>query len=281
MNKGRLVVFSQDIMVFRMMKLPRLSTRFSSNLSICMTAIGVTLLTTHAVHAASLSFQEGVSPSGSYTTGGVTIRSNVPTTNQDTVDQIIVGSYSNGTVLLRGLLEFDLTAIETAAGGSAFTIDSVSLVMHTDSESTSGSDPITFYLNLLGTNSVFDETTVTWDNAPTEAGGTIGTSLSSVEFTPTSTTNTDQTFASTGNFTTAVSEALATSANTISLILSTNVTAGDASSFARFVSDEASSLADRPELIVNYSLVPEPSSFALLLGGASLLVCFQRRRRIN
>jgi hypothetical protein len=263
------------------MKMLHLSpfTRLSSSLA-CLSAISLLLFTQHTLHATTLSFQEGVSQDGTYTTDGVTIRSNVPDENQNEDDEIIVGHYGSGSNLtyLRGLLEFDLTAIETATSGSDFTIDSVSLIMHTASVSTTGSESTTFNLSLLGSNSDFEESEVTWNNAPDTEGATTGTLLSSVSFIPSSTTNTDQTFASTTAFTTAVSNALSSGTNTISLILSTDETGS--SSFARFVSDESSSLEYRPELVVNYTLVPEPSAFALLLGSASISVCFQRRRHV-
>ncbi|MDQ8207278.1 hypothetical protein QEH52_07150 [Coraliomargarita sp. SDUM461003] len=75
-----------------MIQSPSLPTRRSSHTNICTVALGMSLLASNAVHAATMSFQEGVSPNGSYTTSGVTIRADgQSSTNHDSNGQIIVG----------------------------------------------------------------------------------------------------------------------------------------------------------------------------------------------
>ncbi len=228
--------------------------------------------------AEPISFQEGVSPTPGYESGGVTIRSNVPDGNQEGLSQIIVGQ--NATFgLLRGLFEFDLSAIEADAAGRPFTIDSASLVLYVVGSGGGGAAVTQYDLHLLGTNSDFTETTVTWNNAPTTPGGTPGTLLSSVSFDPddAANLNRDQTFGDTAAFSAAVDAALDGTDNTIRLLAKANNESTTLSNFARFAQDDGGTAANHPELIVNYTVVPEPGSLGLMAGALGLLA--RRRRR--
>jgi hypothetical protein len=221
--------------------------------------------------ADTIAFQQGVSPSAGYTTGGVTIRSDVPTTNQNggaQFDQIIVGR--NTTFSLRGLLEFDLSALEAATGGAAYTINSVTLTLTSFNAGSLATSAVQYDLALLGTNLDFDEATVTWNNAPSVAGGTVGDVLSSVSYNP-NTATAARTFGDTAAFRTAVGDALNSDpANTIRFMLKAHDETG--SNFTRFGSDESATLA-HPSLTIDYSIVtPLPGAAVaglVLLGGMS------------
>ncbi len=236
--------------------------------SILPFGIGLALAATAA--AATISLQQ----SPTYTTGGVTIRNDSLDTNINSNVQIIVGNTS--LIVLRGLFEFDLTAIETAAAGNAFTIDSVSLVLTTSTTSGSGNVAHDFTLYSLGTNSDFDEATVTWNNAPTVAGGTAGTTLSTASFIP-STASATRTFGSTTAFSTAISSALASDpANTVRFILKANEENGGY--LVRFNTNENATADLRPTLVVNYTIVPEPSTGLAAAAGLGMLILRRRRR---
>ena len=233
-----------------------------------------------AAHGATITFQEGASPAAGYTTGGVTIRADQPTTNQNGSAQIIVGqNLTLGT--LRGLLEFDLTPIANdlaATPGGVLSIDAASLVLRIDA---GGAGPAaTFTASLLGANADFNETTVTWNSAPNTAGGTVGTTLSvSNSVDPVAgAPGTAVTFGDTAAFRSAVQSAVAGPDRTIRIIL-TGPGEGDTAvqNFIRFSADESTAVARRPALSVTYS-VPEPATAGLLTVGAAGLLARRRRQ---
>ena len=221
--------------------------------------------------AAVAIFQE----SPTYTADAVTIRNDTPDTNINSNSQVIVGNVN--TIILRGLFEFDLSQIEAAAAGNAYTIDSVTLTVTTSSAGGSGGSANQFNLSILGSNSDFDESVVTWNNAPSAAGGTVGTFLTSATFNPT-VVSTAQTFANSTAFSSAAANALAGSDNTLRLIMTASIENGGY--LTRLNTNENGTPTARPTLTVNYTVVPEPVS-GVLVGLGSALMCFSRRRKYS
>ena len=219
-------------------------------------------------HATPISFQEGVSPTGGYTHDAVYIRESQADTNQngDTDNEIIVG-FTDDDTELRGLLEFDITAIPSGS-----TIDSVSLVLDTGG-GLGGSITINTYRYGFD----FDEAVSTW-NAPAPgdgtAGGTIGSLLSSSTFE--STVTADITFGDSPAFRTAVSDALAGDGFVRLLLARSDNSGAGQHRFARFRDEGFGTAARRPELEVNYTIIPEPASVALMGLGALALVLRRR-----
>ncbi len=226
-------------------------------------------------------FQEGVSPTAAYTHDAVHIRSNQPTTNQNGAGQIIIGLAATGNERLRGLFEFDVSAI-----AASDQIDSVSLDLTTLSSSAGinnvgGAGALTTF-NVYEYGFDFDETTATW-NAPAAgdvAGGTLGTLLTSASF---DVEITDQkiTFDDTAAFRTAVSDALAGDGFLRLILANNDETNLGSHDFARFA-DETAAAASRPRLLVTHSsvvnVIPEPSSLVLWALAVLGLACFGRRR---
>jgi hypothetical protein len=214
----------------------------------------------------------------SYNTGATMIQSTSANSNFNPVSPINIGYSSSTSALYRGLFEFDLTAIETAAAGNPFTIDSVTLTLVTGATVGIGATAGGFSLYTMGANSDFDETTVTWNNAPSVAGGSFSApALSTLSFVP-ATASTTRTFDSTAAFTAAVASALSTdAANTVRFLLKADdETAGY---LARFNTDENATASNRPALTVNYTItpVPEPSAALLAMAGAGMSLLRRRR----
>ena len=209
-------------------------------------------------------FQEGVSPTTTYATSAVTIRSDQATTTQNSSTQIIVGR--NATIgVLRGVQQFDLTALKTAIGSSAFVINDVSLSFTTassaGSNSTGGSHTFAVSRLTQGRTS-FSETGVTWNNAPSAAGGQPGILLSALAFDP-ATPNSLRTFPDSPEFRTAIYDAIQQSDATLRLLVHLRDGEGVSSHsrFVRFVSDEATPTSARPKLVINYTVLNESQSY--------------------
>jgi len=244
--------------------------RTKAVLTLAVVAMASLILTPTSANAATISFQEGVSPTGAYTHDAVYIRSSEPTKNQngDTDREVIVG-FTNDNNELRGLLEFDVSATPASD-----TIDSASLVLRTGGGLSS---LITINVYEYGFN--IDETTATW-NAPAAGdgtvGGALGTLLTSATFNPSAgpRSSSDVTFGDTAQFRTAVSDALAGD-GFLRLILARSDNSGaNQQRFARFDDETVATAGNRPELLVTH--VPEPATMGLLaLGGLALL---HRRR---
>jgi len=204
-------------------------------------------------NAAVISFQEGRSPDAAYTIGATYLHSNKATEAQDTDpdDELLVGFFNGTNAVFRTLLEFDLTAIETAAGTNAVDIYSVQLLLNTEGDG--AGDDIEITACTYGFD--FDETTATWNvPAPGDAtaGGTVGTTLSVASFDPTSGSGTDVTFTNSAPFQTAVASALAGD-NVMRVILhQTGGTPDGDDLFARLFDEDNG--ANGPELIVDSSV---------------------------
>lgn len=224
------------------------------------------------------SFQQGVSPDASYTHDATYFRSNAPTGNFGTADQLIVGTTSGVAAdVLRSVLEFDISAIP-----ASHLIDDVSLLLTTYSQGglDGGGEPGSPTFNVYSYAFDIDETAATW-NAPgagdPNAGGTLGTLLTSASFDVTQTGET-VTFGDTPEFRTAVSDALASDGLLRLILAKSDETTVGTHEFARFASNEFATLGHRPELMVTHS-IPEPSTFVMFFAGA-LLLMLRRRRRV-
>lgn len=223
--------------------------------------------------AATLSFQEGVTPTVAYAMGATYIRSSGAGAglnfDGDNDLELIAGP-TVGDVI-RTMLEFDVSAIPAADQVDSATLN---LTTHATSAGIGGIE--TF--NLHAYNFDLSETTATW-NAPgtgdTTGGGTLGASLGLVNFDVTQSAL-NVTFGDSPAFRAAVGNALAGD-GFLRLILVNNDEAIDGThNFARFAADSSGTAGSRPELVIEHSTIPEPSSALLIaLGGLALL----RRRR--
>ncbi|MDG1071651.1 MAG: DNRLRE domain-containing protein [Akkermansiaceae bacterium] len=228
--------------------------------------------------AATVSFQEGVSPTAGLAHDAVFIRSGTNADiNQNTSDQIIIGTTAGGgSAAIRGLLEFDISAIPATN-----VIDLASLVLTTHSAGINNvgvAAAITsFDVYSYGFN--FDETTATWNDpavGDSSDGGTVGTFLTSASIDVESAAGVTIAFGSSSAFTTAVGDALAGDGQLRLIIRNNDESTVGTHNFARFAAEDFATTGSRPELVIEHSMIPEPSSLALLgLGGLALL----RRRR--
>ena len=212
-------------------------------------------LAASGAHAATFTYQEGVSPSGAYTADSTTIRSDMITTPQDDDpdDENIIG-HIDASRELRGLFEFDLDGI---APGSI--INSAQLDMVT--RAGQGGQGSSLTVDLYRYDYDFIENLSTWndpagDGSDPTAGGTITTPvLSSTNFNP-STTSLPVTFGSTGAFTNAVTAA--SSGGSLRLL----ATGQQTTSFVRFADETAADTSVRPKLTVD-AVAPIYEPFAI------------------
>ena len=241
-----------------------------------LAALAGLALAAGSAQAAVISFQEGVSPSGAYTHDAVMIRSKSAATNQNDAGSIIIGLASVENERIRGLFEFDISAISAADQIDSVTFDLTTLADKAGINDVGSAGAFTTF-NIYTHAFDIDETTATW-NVPgggAPAGGTLGTFLTSASFDVEQMGETHS-FGDSGAFQTAVSNALAGDG-----ILRLIIANGDESNlgthdFARFVDNESGGTS-APKLTVNYSAVPEPSTTALIgLGGLALIL---RRRK--
>ena len=214
--------------------------------------------------SATNSFQEGVSPMADYEHDAVYIRSrNADTNFNNDVDLEVIAGPAD-TDVLRGVFEFDLSAI------SAFEqVQSVSLVLTTLSSlpginNVGGPGALTTF-NLHAYESDIDETTATWnvpgagDGTP---GGTLGTLLTSAAF-DVEVTGQTVTFSDTAALRTAVSDALAGD-GVVRLILRGDDETIGTHNFARFSDETVIPAANRPELRVVTKLTGLPGTVMII-----------------
>lgn len=201
------------------------------------------------------------------------LRESASSTNFGSADQMLVGNVTNDR--FHGLLRFDLANV-TALGtlNVDYTIDSVSLTGAAESAG-SGLD---FNLELYEYGFDFVETSATWASPATgdaTVGGTFGgTALSTVNIANGATFPQTIVFADTAAFQTSIENALAD--GSINFLLRRDITTG--ARFMRFQQDDGTNLAPF-DLTINYTLVPEPSAYALLSGMLALGWIMGRRRR--
>lgn len=227
----------------------------------------------------STTFQTGVSPSGSYDADIVRIRQSTPTANQ-TGAALIAGR--NGGITLRSLFSFDISEILsiTSQPASMIEIDSITLTLRTLSATASGNNTTAFSMNLFALPDTFGQTTVTWNNAPNTAGGTVGNTLASaVGFgTGVAPSSTNHTWTGNATFRSFAEDALAGDGNLNFMLRGSNEATSEASAF--FENDLSATTASRPSLTIEYTVIPEPSTGLMVVFGLIMMVVVRRRMRL-
>ncbi len=209
------------------------------------------------------------------TTSDTNLRQDQPNTTFASNTEVLVGQLS-GTQALRGLLTFDLSAVPENA-----VIESVQLVMRQNIADTNGT-AATVTLNVHLVTEAFVLSQASWNNRQTgtawsTSGGTFDSSvLTSTTAQTKPATLGDITWGTSVGFVSAVQGAYDQSGS-ISFLLK-SATEGSAREIVRLASSENAGGFD-PQLIINYASIPEPSTLALLLGGAGLIVSVGVRRR--
>ena len=214
---------------------------------------------------------DGNGISGAYQTDVCHVISSIPDTVYNNGSYAYMGT-TGATSWRHMLLGFDLSYIETVAGGSAYTINSVTLnLTQYNQQTVSGAS--TFDLH---ETSAFDETTATWNN--TGNGGTGGTLLSSAALDGNSPGGTVYSFTGAG-LVTGVQNALADPSNTLYAMGKRRAEGGAGSYFILAQSDEGAThgIDGRPELIVDMTVIPEPGTLGMV-AAASLGLIFLRRK---
>jgi hypothetical protein len=229
--------------------------------------------------AATISFQQGVSPSSSYSHLGQDFRGKDNQVNTGNV--MSVGYQSGGVLQIRGILGFDLSAIPAGA-----TIDSITLVM-TVAETGAGSVTNLGSIELrevipngtAANNMVEGQTNWTFwktDTAWTTPGGDFGNILASA---PVDSFTNGQTVIFSSSLLIAAAQASFNAGSPLELILiAPTAEAGSGTHLVRFGSDDNANTSYRPLLTVDYT-IPEPSSAGLL--SLAVVGIFARRKRRN
>lgn len=244
----------------------------------CVMALGAAVAVSLGSPAigATMSFQEDVTNGGSYQAGAAYIDNNSPDTVFDNASAF-VGAITPSTRITRVLLSFDLSSLPAGA-----TVDSVTLNMKARSEDgSSTSEDHSITLHELTTP--FVESEATWNsastgNAWTAAGGDFdATVLSSVVANPTTLAEGDTlAFASSPDLV-SLAQSVADSDGTIYLLLDSDSNNDDDRGLFRLWADDLNpdtnpdpSVA-HPELVVEFTQIPEPASIVLALFGACAL----------
>ena len=213
------------------------------------------------------------------------LRANTPTTTNGSTTELWIGQL-NTTQAFHSVLSFDLSTVPVDA-----TINSVSLVMRQSSEDGSSSIAV-MTVDLYALTQSFSEAQASWNlastgNSWTTAGGSFGATLlssASVNTRPSQQASSlgDKTWASTSSFVASVQNAADTTNSIGFLFKDANETNGAANNreLVKFFSREGTVA---PQLIIDYSVssVPEPSTYAALMGVAALAGCALRRRRAS
>jgi len=242
-----------------------------------LTVLVAMLAITASAQADVISFQE---VTDGYQHHGVRIRSDQPSANggNDSDDIWIVGGLGNGDVL-RTPVSFDIaSAINAAAPGGA-TINSVTLTLVRDLDGSSGSGTYTAELRLL--NTLFDETTATWNSPWTNPGGDFSTLLSTQSADVNAGEDTQFVFSSTPAFVAAAQAAVDNSTPLAFMIKGDDAMEQSSERNLFFFQPDdggqAGGGAGTPP-ILTIDFVPEPATMSLLaIGGLGALI--RRRRR--
>jgi hypothetical protein len=229
-----------------------------------------------AASAATIDFQEGLTPTTGYVSPDSSIRAAASTTNYDSSGYLDVGGISTQPV--RFVISFDLDAAGGLSAGD--TIASVKLVLTKRESSGSGWDDAHPVVQVQRLTTPFDATKVSWvDSAAstpwTTAGGDFSsTILSSVS--ETAAVNATDTFASTANFVAAAQDALDNNNGVLNLII--RAPSQEATSnYVRFWFAQTGTKAYHPILEVT-TAVPEPATMGLLvIGGVGALAARRRK----
>lgn len=222
-----------------------------------------------------VTLQSGVSPSGTYQTQDAHVRNdgaNVATTDNNT--RILFGAVATGA--LRGLYSFPLSDIPAGS-----TINSVEFhVMQIDTDASSQAGNLTVELRSVS-QSFSEGAAVTgaggsnWNNTFGAAMTLGGSILSSATMNPrpatlpvpaTPSTWIDTTFTTSASLVAAVQAQLdASQPFNFSLVVPANIESGGIRRFMRTPSNSeaATTTANRPRLIIDYTSVPEPNVAAL------------------
>jgi glucuronoarabinoxylan endo-1,4-beta-xylanase len=218
----------------------------------------------------SLTLREGMNE---YAHAATLIRSDLPTMNSGTRDQIVVGR--NGGAL-RGLLAFDVSPIPAGAAIESVTLDlwSVSAGSGTLLNTPELHELLTTFIegtgdgssaaNGAGTGADWSTRTGSAADPWAAAGGASGTDYESATlatlagFNPTTSIGTQYTFGSTAELVSAVSGVAGTAAPLGLMLKMANDTTGG-SVFARFGSDNHADIAQRPLLTIGYSVNQTPA----------------------
>ena len=212
--------------------------------------------------------KDGVNITGTYQTDATHIRVAAPDAVYNYGTYNYAGT-SSSTDFRHLLLGFDVSYLETVAGGSPFTINSVELRL-TKYNDFEGSGSSTFEMRLTD---AFSETNATWNTS-----GTAGAQLSNLVVDTKAAGGT--VYAFTGpNWITAVSNALNDASNTLYVRGKRQTEGGGGNYFVQVQSDEgaAHGIDGRPELIVDMTVIPEPGTLGMA-AAASLGLIFLRRK---
>ncbi|RYD68755.1 MAG: PEP-CTERM sorting domain-containing protein [Verrucomicrobiaceae bacterium] len=216
--------------------------------------------------------------------------------NYGSATSMLLGSNAGNTPssLLNLLLRFDLSALQTAAAGSAITVNSITLSLTTAATAggASGGLPFTVGLHDYGFSFVEGSANGTaqagsstylnpaGDGSDTTAGGTAGNSLQTLSITSVG-INTVWTFSSSAAFIADIQNAYAPAGTSVlNYLLKETDTGGDWATdqtFVRINSGEATPAELRPTLTIDYSVVPEPTTALLGLSGILAMVFWRRR----
>lgn len=202
--------------------------------------------------------------------------------NNNSQSRILTGALGNGSVI-RAIFSFPLTGIPSGA-----TINSVTFGIHLGEEDGASINTVRT-MELQSISESFTQTTATWNNTFGASMALGGTVLSSTTMAPRFTLpmggypKPSYTFATSTSLVSAVQSSLNLSQPfNFAIVAQSAVEAGSERAIFRIVSNNSTMAADipyRPMLTINYTAVPEASSFALFSVIASAVGAVVVRKR--